>query len=295
MAYKMVGLGEILWDMFPEGKKLGGAPANFAYHAKAIGKESVESFIVSKIGNDDFGSEISTMLRGLNIDQSYLGVDSKYSTGTVTVDLDEKGSPAYIIDRDVAWDYIPRIPAEFAQSVDAICFGTLAQRSHVSMNSISQFLTNVPNTALKIFDINLRQSYYTVDLIENSLEMANVLKINDEEIMVVGNLLGIDAEEENILQEIIDRYSLKLGILTKGGEGSTLMSAEKKSSFPGFNVSVQDSVGAGDAFTAAVAVGLLRGYDLGYINECANKLASHVCTVSGATPQIPEEITHIFK
>lgn len=291
MAYKFIGLGEILWDMLPEGKKMGGAPANFAYQAKAIGKDRVESFVVSCVGNDDLGLEISATLDELKIDQSYLGVDSEYPTGTVTVELDEKGSPTYTIDRNVAWDYMPSISVELAKSSDAVCFGTLAQRSPVSKKSILRFLADVPETALKIFDINLRQVYYSVDLIRESLKVANVLKINDDEIVVVGNLLGIDARAECILKQIVERYDLKLGILTKGGKGSTLISADKISSFSGFDISVQDSVGAGDAFTAAIALGLLCGFDLDHLNECANKLASFVCTAAGATPYIPEEIS----
>ena len=163
------------------------------------------------------------------------------------------------------------------------------------MHTIVQFLADVPVAALKIFDINLRQSYYTLDIIRKSLEMANILKINDEEIIVVGNLLGIDAGAEYVLQEFIDRYNLKLGILTKGGKGSTLISGDKISTFSGFDVPVQDSVGAGDSFTAAIAIGMLRNYDLDHLNECANMLASFVCTASGATPEIPDEISSIFK
>lgn len=295
MAYKFIGLGEILWDLLPEGKMLGGAPANFVYHAKAIGKGRVESFIVSRIGNDDLGIEISTTLDDLNIDQHYLSVDSEHPTGTVSVVLDEEGRPVYTIDKDVAWDYIPDISVELAKSVDAVCFGALAQRSPQSMKSIVQFLADVPETALKIFDINLRQTYYSLNIIKESLKMANVLKINDDEIVVVGNLLGIDAGAECILKEIVEKYSLKLGILTKGGQGSTLITGDEVSSFSGFDVSVQDSVGAGDAFTAAIALGMLCGYDLEHLNACANKLASFVCSATGATPHIPDEISGIFK
>lgn len=295
MAYQFVGLGEILWDMFPAGKKLGGAPANFAYHAKAIAQDRVDAFIASSIGNDPLGKEISAALYELNIDQSYLGIDSRYPTGTVTVKLDQHGSPAYSIDQDVAWDYISAIPTKLAQSADAVCFGTLAQRSPASMNSILQFLAEVPDSALKIFDINLRQSYYSLDVISKSLELANVLKINDKEIVVVSRLLGINASAESVLQELIAKYNLKLGILTKGGKGSTLISGTQISSFPGFDVPVQDSVGAGDAFTSAIAVGMLLGYELNHLNVCANKLASFVCSSTGATPNIPDEISSLFK
>jgi len=294
MTYQFVGLGEILWDMLPDGKKLGGAPANFAYHAKAIAQNRVDSFIASCIGNDSLGKEISAALNDLNINQSYLGVDSGHATGTVAVELDQHGSPDYSIDQDVAWDYIPAISAELAKSVDVVCFGTLAQRTPASMNSIIQFLSEVPDSALKIFDINLRQSYYSLDVISNSLNLANVLKINDEEIVVIGRLLGINASEECVLQELVDRYGLKLGILTKGAKGSTLISGDKISSFPGFDVPVQDSVGAGDAFTAAIAVGMLQDYDLDHLNVCANKLATFVCTTTGATPDIPDEISSLF-
>ena len=295
MAYKLVGIGEILWDMFPDEKKLGGAPGNFAYHAKAIGKSRVESFIASSIGNDDLGDEILDILKNLNIDCSYLAIDSKWPTGTVTVELDDNGSPAYTIDRDVAWDYIPSISIDLAKSVDAVCFGSLAQRSTTSKNSIVEFLTAVPKSSLKIFDINLRQSYYSLDIIEESLKIANVLKINDDEIAIVGKLLNINSVEESILNEIVQRFDLNLGVLTKGGRGSTLISGGNISSFPGFDVPIKDSVGAGDAFTAAIAIGMLSDYDLDHLNECANKLASFVCTASGATPVIPDEISQIFE
>ena len=295
MPYQFIGLGEILWDMFPAGKKLGGAPANFAYHAKAIAPDRVDAFIASSIGNDPLGKEISAALYELNINQSYLGIDSRHPTGTVTVELDQHGSPAYSIDQEVAWDYIPTIPSELAKSVDAVCFGTLAQRSPVSMNSIMQFLSAVPDSALKIFDINLRQPYYSRNVINKSLEIANVLKINDEEIAIIARLLGINGSEEYVLQEVVNRYSLKLGILTKGGNGSTLISGDQTSSFPGFEVPVQDSVGAGDAFTAAIVFGMLQGYDLDHLNACANKLAAYVCSAAGATPNIPDEISSLFK
>lgn len=295
MAYQFVGLGEILWDMFPEGKKLGGAPANFAYHAKAIAQNRVDSFIASCIGSDPLGKEISATLDDLGISQRYLEIDSRHPTGKVTVELDHQGSPAYSIDHNVAWDYIPIIPEDLAKSVDVVCFGTLAQRSPVSMNSIGQFLAKVPDSALKIFDINLRQSYYSLDVISKSLQMANVLKINDDEIVIIGRLLSINGSEEYVLQEIVNRYGLKLGILTKGGKGNTLISGKQISSFPGFDVPVQDSVGAGDAYTAAIAVGILQGYDLDHLNSCANKLAAYVCTAAGATPSIPDEIFRLFK
>lgn len=295
MTYQIIGLGEILWDMFPAGKKLGGAPANFAYHAKAISQGRVDTFIASSIGDDSLGKAISAALHDLKINQNHLAIDSRHPTGTVTVELDQQGSPTYTIDQDVAWDYIPTIARKLAESIDAVCFGTLAQRSPVSRNSIQQFLSEVPDSALKIFDINLRQSYYSLEVISKSLQLANVLKINDEEIGIVSRLLDINATDDSALQEIVNRYGLKLGILTKGGNGSTLISGDQISSFPGIDVPVQDSVGAGDAFTAAIAVGILQGYDLDHLNAYANKLAAFVCTSTGATPSIPDEIFSLFK
>lgn len=294
MPFKMIGLGEILWDILPQGKTLGGAPANFAYHAQALGKAHVESCIVSRIGHDELGREILATVADLNLDQSYLMTDSAHPTGTVTVAIDNTGSPSYTIERNVAWDYLANIPRKLARSTDVVCFGTLAQRSFVSKNTILEFVAAVPESALKIFDINLRQSFYSLELIKQSLELANVLKINAEELVVVGQLLDIDAGVDAILQEIVNRYALQLGILTKGARGSTLISGEHTSICRGVSVSIQDSVGAGDAFTAAIAIGMLQGHNLEQLNANANTVAAFVCTQAGATPVIPDEISNLF-
>jgi fructokinase len=296
MEYTIVGLGEILWDLLPSGKKMGGAPANFAYHAQELGK--AVSAVVSCIGNDIFGKEILTRFNSLSLNNEYLAVDKKHPTGTVSVEFDHQGNHAFIIREDVAWDYIPESPSlkKLADKTDAVCFGSLAQRSPVSRNTIQSFLSCIPSQALCIFDINLRQSFYSKEIIETSLNFANIFKVNEDELPTVASLLSINGSETAILKEIAQHYDLRLIVLTKGKRGSTLYAHElKKMSYHnGYNVNVKDTVGSGDAFTASVAVGLLKGYDLDYVNDCANRVATFVCTQAGATPQLTDEIKKLF-
>ena len=290
----IAGIGEILWDMLPDGKQLGGAPANFAYHAKALDLKSVDSYILSAIGNDLLGKEIHRRLADLGINHKHLHVSNTLKTGTVSVTLDKQGFPDYNIDQNVAWDFIPEIPDSFRQSIDVVCFGTLAQRSPVSRKSITDFLSDLPTTTLKIFDINLRQSFFNQEIIESSLKLANIFKLNEDELNFISNLLRISGNEEQRLKLISQRYNSKLGILTKGSSGSILFSEDKTSIHPGFKVESKDTVGAGDAFTAAIAIGLLKGFELDTMNNCANQVASYVCSANGATPDLPKEIINLF-
>ncbi|MCK5190515.1 MAG: carbohydrate kinase [Methylococcales bacterium] len=290
----IAGIGEILWDMLPDGKQLGGAPANFAYHAKALGLKTVDSYILSVIGNDLPGKEIHRRLADLGINHKHLHVSNTLKTGTVSVTLDKQGFPDYNIEQNVAWDFIPEIPDSFRQSIDVVCFGTLAQRSPVSRKSITDFLSDLPTTTLKIFDINLRQSFFNQEIIESSLKLANIFKLNEDELNFISNLLRISGNEEQRLKLISQRYNSKLGILTKGSSGSILFSEDKTSIHPGFKVESKDTVGAGDAFTAAIAIGLLKGFELDTMNNCANQVASYVCSANGATPDLPKEIINLF-
>ena len=290
----IVGLGEILWDMLPAGKQLGGAPANFAYHAKALDSDNIDSYIVSAIGNDPLGTEIQNRLDRLNINHTHLYINHTLKTGSVSVSLDEKGLPDYTIEQNVAWDFIPEIPDSFQHTVDAICFGSLAQRSPVSRESITHFLKSLPATTLKIFDINLRQSFFNLETIESSLAVANIFKINDSELKIISKLLNIPGNEEQQLKTISHRYSIKLGILTKGSSGSLLCTENSTSVHPGYKIKSKDTVGAGDAFTAAVVLGLLKDFELDKINDCANQVASYVCTQSGATPELPKELVNLL-
>lgn len=290
----IVGIGEVLWDMLPGGKQLGGAPANFAYHAKALGSDNSVSYIISAIGNDTLGTEIQSQLNKLNINHTHLHISNALKTGSVSVSLDNQGLPGYTIEQNVAWDFIPKIPDNFQHPIDAICFGTLAQRSPVSRESIQNFLATLPETTLKIFDINLRQSFFSQKIIESSLTLANILKINDDELKIISKLLNIPGNEEQQLKTISRRYTIKLGILTRGSSGSLLYTENNTSVHPGFKIKSKDTVGAGDAFTAAVVIGLLKGFELDKINDCANQIASYVCSRSGATPELPAKLVNLL-
>ncbi|NOQ35254.1 MAG: carbohydrate kinase, partial [Methylococcaceae bacterium] len=278
----VIGLGEILWDLLPDGKKLGGAPANFAYHAHAISSNKVEAYIASAIGNDALGREIQAQLNDLGVNQDYLAIDEQHKTGTVTVTVDNQGQPDYCIDKNVAWDFIPSISKSLINKADAVCFGSLAQRSPVSVQTILNFLDGLPENTLRIFDINLRQQFYNVEVIDESLKRANVFKINDEELQIIAQLFKLSGDENTLLAKLSEQYQLKLCILTKGDKGSVLYTVEQTSIHQGFKVVVKDTVGAGDAFTAAVVIGLLNDFELDYMHDCANRLAAFVCASFGA-------------
>jgi len=286
----VVGLGEILWDLLPQGKQLGGAPANFAYHAQALGARGVP---VSCIGDDELGREVLERLGDVGLGTGHIAVDAEHPTGTVSVELDDQGKPTYVIHENVAWDFIPYDTAldELAHRADAVCFGSLCQRSPVSRASIQRFLEATRPNCLRIYDINLRQHYYSRDIVDAMLRASNVLKLNDEELPVVAELLSLEGRDDRVLQDLRRRYDLKLIVLTRGPEGSTLVTADQvvsdKTTEP---VTVVDTVGAGDSFTAAVAMGLLTDEPLDKINKAANRLAAYVCTQKGAMPAVPSAL-----
>jgi fructokinase len=289
----ILGLGEILWDLLPGGKQLGGATANFAFHAHALGAQAVP---VSRIGNDPLGEEILDRLSCLGLPLSGIQVDSAAPTGTVEVELLDGGQHRFTIHENVAWD---RIEADgpalaLAARADAVCFGTLAQRCQASRSGILALIAAVPPEALQIFDINLRQHYFSRDVILHSLEIADVLKINDEELPVVAQMLALRGAETDQLAQLADRYSLRMAALTRGERGSVLLAGDRISEAEGITVEVVDTIGAGDAFTAAMALGWLAGWDLDTINRRANAVASYVCTQSGATPTLPAELAAPF-
>lgn len=286
----MVGLGEILWDMLPEGKQLGGAPANFAYHAQALGGRGV---VVSCIGDDDLGKEILGCLDEMKLDRKYVAVDKGHPTGTVTVRLDENGKPDYIIHENVGWDFIPSSSGllSLAAETDAVCFGSLCQRSEVSQKTVRSFLAATRPDCIRLFDINIRQSYYNEDVVNTMLELSDVLKLNDDELAIVAGLLGIKGSETNVLSELTKRYELSLIALTKGPEGSRLYTGSRDSECEAAPIDkIADTVGAGDAFSAAIAIGWLQGDDLDRINAKASRIASFVCSQSGATPLLPDDL-----
>jgi fructokinase len=289
--YLVIGLGEALWDMLPEGKKLGGAPANFAYHASQFGLKGVA---VSAIGQDALGDEIIEALDAKGL--KYYIERLSYPTGTVQVTLDEKGIPQYEIKTDVAWDNIP-YTAELdamAKQCRAVCFGSLAQRHTVSRETINRFLDNMPEDEgqLKIFDINLRQQFYNKEILENSFRKCNVLKINDEELLVVSKMFDIESTDfEVICRELLAEYQLKMLILTCGVDGSYIFTEHITSFQPTPKVEVADTVGAGDSFTGSFCAAILKGLPITQAHELAVKVSAFVCTQQGAMPVLPEELT----
>jgi fructokinase len=285
MNYKIIGIGELLWDMLPSGKQLGGAPANFAYHTNGI--------LVSAIGNDELGKEILTKLDSLSLNKDYIHINNEKPTSTVSVELDEQGKPTYIIHENIAWDFIPNTAElmQLAKTADAVGFGSLAQRSAMSHNTIQAFLKATPTNTLRIFDINLRQSYYDKAIIESSLQLANILKINDEELPIVAEMLTLSGDDEiAIMKSLSNKYELNLIALTKGDKGSILYTKEQTSIHKGYPTTIEDTIGAGDSFTAALTMGLLKQHDLDKINDHANRVAAFICSQKGATAKLPPQL-----
>lgn len=287
--YTVVGIGEILWDMFPEGKQLGGAPTNFAYHTYLHG---AQAYVVSSVGNDSNGREILLKLKQLGLSYEYLQTDPSHPTGTVSVTLGENRQPHYIIHEDVAWDHIAADDKllDLAKKADAVCFGSLSQRWETSRNAIRAFLKATRPDCLRVFDINLRQHYYNEEIVNTSLKYACVLKLNIDELPEVGRLLSIKGTENDILEELIKRYLLRSIVLTYGDKGSLIYTSGYSSRHPGYKVKVADTVGAGDSFTATFVMGLLQDYDYDIINEAANRIGSYVCSTQGGTPKVSREL-----
>ena len=276
----VVGIGELLWDMLPTGKKAGGAPINFVYHASRLG---AEGYAISAVGDDDLGHEILKELDNNSI--QYLIEKVPYPTGTVQVTL-QNGIPDYVINERVAWDHLsPTSNAiDLAERADAICFGTLGQRSAQSRETIQAILSFAPDEAYRCFDINLRQHYYTKELIEESLYLANVFKVNDAELAVLRDMFRLEGTDKDIAKWFVERYNLRMLVLTAGASYSTIYTAKEESTLQTPEVQVADTVGAGDAFSGALIISLLKGASLKEAHEFAVKTAAYVCTKEGAWP-----------
>lgn len=290
MSLLVVGMGEALWDMLPEGRKLGGAPANFAYHVSQFG---LDTRVVSAVGDDELGNEILTNFAEKQLDCQIEKVT--YPTGTVQVTLDKKGVPCYEIKEGVAWDNIPYTSAleNLAKQTHAVCFGSLAQRNAVSRETINRFIDQMPEDekVLKIFDINLRQHFYSKELIEASLKKSNVLKINDEELVVVGEMFGFaDIDFQDKCWILLAKYNLKMLILTCGTEGSYVFTPGEVSFLETPQVQVADTVGAGDSFTGAFVAAILSGKTVKDAHRLAVDVSAFVCTQNGAMPELAEEL-----
>ena len=287
----VIGMGEALWDVLPEGRKIGGAPANFAFHA---GQAGMDARVVSAVGRDALGDEtlLTLQQKGLNTD-AVARVD--FPTGMVQVTLSEGGIPQYDICEGVAWDNIPFTPAldELARNAPAVCWGSLAQRSEVSRNCIYRFLDAMPSEQgrLKVFDINQRQHFYSIDVIEASCQRANVLKINEEELVIVSELLRLGTPQvEQQCRLLMERFSLDMLVLTCGSNGSYIFTPVETSFRVTPLVQVADTVGAGDSFTATLVADLLKGASVGVAHEHAVQLAAYVCTQQGAMAEWPEAL-----
>lgn len=283
----VIGIGELLWDRLPGGKKIGGAPANFVHHVEQFG---IPACAVSALGDDADGKELREIMQtlGLNAETATVG----YPTGAVDVTFNAEGVPTYNIIENVAWDHIPFTErlAMLAKRTSAVCFGTLAQRSVESRETIRRFLDATPDDALRIFDINLRQQFYSKEIVYGSLSRCNVLKVSDEEFPAVRGMLGLSADDfREDCREFIRRYDLRMLILTCGAKGSYVFAAEMAE--PSFvaapKVDVADTVGAGDSFTATFMAALLKGASIEEAHRLASEVSAYVCTCSGAMPRLP--------
>ncbi len=285
----VVGLGELLWDMLPSGKQLGGAPANFAYISSLFGNRGL---VASRVGVDALGDAALNQLATLNLEDRCVQRDRSHATGTVAVVIDGHGQPTFTIFENVAWDHLEWASdwQELAAEADIVCFGSLAQRSEQSRSTILKFLKAMREDALRIFDVNLRQHYFSREVLTESLALADVAKLNDAELPVVLSHCGlpVHGELENA-RTLRDEFDLDLVCVTRGVNGSLLVSDSENNAHPGYRVTVSDTIGAGDAFTAALAHHFARGASLAAINTIANRVGSWVASVPGATPRISRE------
>jgi fructokinase len=296
MSKLVVGIGEVLWDIFGEQKHLGGATANFAFHAAALGDRGT---VVSRVGRDELGDGIITSLSDLGVPVDHIQTDLDRPTGTVQVEVDAAGQPTFTITRDVAWDYIEQTDAltDLARRADAVCYGTLAQRHPVARATIRAFV-DAAATALRVCDLNLRADLLEfspadpdqLDRVVTPLRSANVLKLNDDELRILHHVFLFDGDADTFVTWLIDEFDLRLVCVTRGADGCHLRSPDDAVDVPGRHVTVADTVGAGDAFTAAMVHHLLRGRPLGETADFANRVGAYVASCPGATPPLPPEL-----
>lgn len=284
MKKKVAGLGEVLWDLLPRGVCLGGAPANFAYITTLMGDQGM---VASCVGEDSRGIEALRQLEELGLDIDHVQTDREHPTGTVKVELDASGQAQFEIAQPVAWDFLHWTLdwEHLAQSVDAVCFGSLAQRSEASRSTIRRFLAATSADAAKVFDVNLRQSYYSRDILAESMKLADIVKLNDEELAKIMRLYGLPHKDErSSAQRLMREFDLEIVCVTRGGNGSLLVRGDTVSEHRGFKVKVADTVGSGDAFTAGLVHEYLHGASLNLMNEVANLVGAWVASEVGAMP-----------
>ena len=286
----VVGLGEVLWDELPGGRRLGGAPANFAFMAVQLGDRGI---VASRVGADDSGREALRLLSERGLDTSDVQSDEAHPTGTVQVHLDAGGQPAYVITENVAWDYLEWTPQweELAKHADAVCFGTLAQRAPQARATIRQFLGATRDECVRIFDVNLRGSFYSAEILSESFDLATVAKLNHEELPIVADLLKLGGRGENAwAHRLIQVFDLEMVCVTRGARGSLMVTPSDLIEHPGLEVTVADTVGSGDSFTAALTYHHLRHAPLERIAEAANRLGAWVATQTGGTPALDRSL-----
>ena len=284
----IAGIGEVLWDVYPDAARFGGAPANFACHAAALG---AEAWMASAVGVDDYGRSALATLETAGVQCKTVARDREHDTGQVVVTLDPSGRASYRFATDSAWDHLEwsAVLESLAERCDAVCFGTLGQRSTTSRATIQRFVRTAPPAALRMFDVNLRQHFFDRRTIHSSLEIASAVKLNEEELPKVAELCGIGGSTpRQMLRELVDRYDLRLAALTCGAEGALLIAGDEESTCPAVPAKVVDTVGAGDAFTATLVPDFLRGLSLAEINRHANAVASFVCSQPGAVMKLPD-------
>jgi fructokinase len=292
----ILGIGELLWDMLPTGKRLGGAPANFSVMAGRLGNHAV---ILSRIGRDELGREAVHLLDPLPADTAYLQIDTAHETGRVEVAFND-GQPEYVIHKPAAWDSLELSDkwVQLAERADAICFGSLAQRSIESRQTIQTLAAQTPSRCVRVFDVNLRPPFYSSEVIQESLELSTVLKMNDAEVPLVLALLGMPVEDEGLpgdlrlgAERLLTEFpTLQMVAITRGAHGSLLVKREEWHEHPGFRAKVADTIGAGDAFTAAMTHYLLRGTDLPVLNEAGNRWGSWIASQVGAMPALSQQV-----
>jgi fructokinase len=289
---QIVGLGEILWDVFPDGARFGGAPANFACSASGLAAGSARVAMAGAVGGDDLGRRALAEFTARGVDVAAMAVLQE-PTGRVDVTVDAAGHASYVFAPDCAWDTLPWSDSleRLAAATTAVCFGTLSSRGATSRATIRRFIAAVRSPALRILDLNLRPPFWSPEIVRDLLPLANIVKCNDDELPVVAEILGLSGSPEAILRQLVDRHDLRLAALTRGAKGSLLVTADGSSSdLPGTPVDVVDTVGAGDAFTAAVTLGLLAGWPLSKLHAHAERVAAYVCTQRGGTPPIPADL-----